>query len=121
MSKHFFDFEDGDFCFSLSDNMAMDSDGNMMMRIKEEVESMSKKLTELNKEDLEPVTGGEILPDECPCPYGFQSANKQCFKKTVERLKYPGEINLNAVLTVKQYTNTNTSHMMSKQESINSD
>ena len=33
MSKHFFDFEDGDFCFSLSDNMAMDSDGNMMMRM----------------------------------------------------------------------------------------
>ena len=26
MSKHFFDFEDGDFCFSLSDNMAMDMD-----------------------------------------------------------------------------------------------
>lgn len=33
MGKHFFDFEDGDFCFSLSDNMAMDSDGNMMMRM----------------------------------------------------------------------------------------
>ena len=33
MSKHFFDFEDGDFCFSLSDNMAMDSDGNMMRRM----------------------------------------------------------------------------------------
>ena len=33
MSKHFFDFEDGDFCLSLSDNMAMDSDGNMMMRM----------------------------------------------------------------------------------------
>ena len=33
MGKHFFDFEDGDFCLSLSDNMAMDSDGNMMMRI----------------------------------------------------------------------------------------
>ena len=28
MSKHFFDFEDGDFAFSISDNMAMDSDGN---------------------------------------------------------------------------------------------
>ena len=33
MGKHFFDYEDGDFCFSLSDNMAMDSDGNMMMRV----------------------------------------------------------------------------------------
>ena len=26
MGKHFFDFEDGDFAFSLSDNMAMDMD-----------------------------------------------------------------------------------------------
>ena len=42
-------------------------------------------------------------------------------KKTVERLKYPWEIHFNAMLTVKQYTNTNTSHMLSKQESINSD
>ena len=32
MGKHFFDFEDGDFAFTVSDNMAMDSDGNMMMR-----------------------------------------------------------------------------------------
>lgn len=33
MSKHFFDYEDGDFAFSISDNMAMDADGNMMMRM----------------------------------------------------------------------------------------
>ena len=33
MGKHFFDFEDGDFAFTISDNIAMDSDGNMMMRI----------------------------------------------------------------------------------------
>lgn len=33
MGKHFFDFEDGDFGFAISDNMAMDSDGNMMMRM----------------------------------------------------------------------------------------
>lgn len=33
MGKHFFDFEDGDFAFTVSDNMAMDSDGNMMMRM----------------------------------------------------------------------------------------
>ena len=26
MGKHFFDFEDGDFAFSISDNMAMDMD-----------------------------------------------------------------------------------------------
>ena len=33
MGKHFFDFEDGDLAFSISDNMAMDSDGALMMRI----------------------------------------------------------------------------------------
>lgn len=33
MGKHIFDFEDGDFTFTVSDNMAMDSDGNMMMRM----------------------------------------------------------------------------------------
>ncbi len=33
MGKYFFDFEDGDFGFALSDNIAMDSDGNMMMRM----------------------------------------------------------------------------------------
>ena len=33
MGKHFFDFEDGDFCHTVSDNMAIDSDGNYMMRM----------------------------------------------------------------------------------------
>lgn len=33
MGKHFFDFEDGDFAFSISDNTAMDSDGDLMMRM----------------------------------------------------------------------------------------
>lgn len=33
MSKHFFDYNDGDYVHSVSDNMAMDSDGNMMMRM----------------------------------------------------------------------------------------
>lgn len=33
IGKHFFDFEDGDFGFAISDNMAMDSDCNMMMRM----------------------------------------------------------------------------------------
>lgn len=32
MGKQFFDFEDVDFAFSISDNMAMDSDGDLMMR-----------------------------------------------------------------------------------------
>ena len=32
MGKHFFDFEDGDFAHSISDNMAIDSDGDLLMR-----------------------------------------------------------------------------------------
>lgn len=33
MSKHFFDYDDGDFAHTISDNMAIDSDGNMLMRM----------------------------------------------------------------------------------------
>ncbi len=33
MGKHFFDFENDDFWFAISNNIAMDSDGNMMMRM----------------------------------------------------------------------------------------
>lgn len=33
MRKHFFDFEDVDFVYTISDNMAIDSGGNMMMRM----------------------------------------------------------------------------------------
>lgn len=33
MSKHFFDYDDGDFAYTVSDNMAIDSDGNMLMRM----------------------------------------------------------------------------------------
>lgn len=33
MGKHFFDYDDGDFAYSISDNMAIDSDGDLMMRM----------------------------------------------------------------------------------------
>lgn len=33
MSKSFFDYDDGDFAYTLSDNMAMDSDGDLLMRM----------------------------------------------------------------------------------------
>ena len=33
MSKNFFDYDDGDFAYTVSDNMAIDSDGDMMMRM----------------------------------------------------------------------------------------
>ena len=33
MRRHFFDYDDGDFAHTVSDNMAIDSDGNMLMRM----------------------------------------------------------------------------------------
>ena len=33
MSKHFFDYDNGDYVHSISDNMAIGADGNMMMRM----------------------------------------------------------------------------------------
>ena len=33
MSKHFFDFEDGDFAHTISDNMAIDYDDDLLMRM----------------------------------------------------------------------------------------
>ena len=33
MGKHFFDYEDGDFAYALSDNIAIDSDGDMLLRM----------------------------------------------------------------------------------------
>lgn len=33
MCKHFFDYDGCDFAYSISDNMAIDSDGNLLMRM----------------------------------------------------------------------------------------
>ena len=33
MTKQFFDYDDGDFAHTISDNMAMDSGGNLLMRM----------------------------------------------------------------------------------------
>lgn len=33
MSKHFFDYDDGDYVHTISDNITIDSEGNMMMRM----------------------------------------------------------------------------------------
>ena len=33
MVKHFFDYEAGDFAYSISYNMAIDSDGDLLMRM----------------------------------------------------------------------------------------
>ena len=37
MSKLFFDYDDGDFGFTISDNMAVDSNGDMMMRLSDDM------------------------------------------------------------------------------------
>ncbi|MEQ2443963.1 hypothetical protein WMO64_10860 [Pseudoflavonifractor sp. CLA-AP-H29] len=33
MGKHFFDYDDGDFAYTISDRMAIDSDGDLLMRM----------------------------------------------------------------------------------------
>ena len=33
MTRHFFDYDDGDFAHSISYNMAIDSDGDLLMRM----------------------------------------------------------------------------------------
>lgn len=33
MGKHFFDYDEGNFVYTISDSMAIDSDGNMLMRM----------------------------------------------------------------------------------------
>lgn len=33
MCKNIFDYDDGDYAFSISDNMAMDSEGDLLLRI----------------------------------------------------------------------------------------
>lgn len=33
MSKNFFDYDNGDFAHTISDNMAIDSDGDLLMRM----------------------------------------------------------------------------------------
>ena len=42
MGKHFFDFEDSAFAHSISDNMAIDSDGELLMRMSEREENTNK-------------------------------------------------------------------------------
>ena len=35
MTRHFFDYDDGYFAHSISDNMAIDSDGDLLMRMED--------------------------------------------------------------------------------------
>lgn len=37
MSMHFFDYDDSDFAYTVSDNMAIDSDGDLLMRVDDDM------------------------------------------------------------------------------------
>ena len=51
MRKTFMDLEDGDICFSVSDNMAMDSDGNLLMKMSDNM------VMDMDTGDLHIVSG----------------------------------------------------------------
>lgn len=55
MGKHFFDFDDGDFVHQISDNMAIDDEGNLMMKIG------NNKAMDMDSGELHNVSG---WPDE---------------------------------------------------------
>lgn len=55
MGKHFFDFDDGDFVHPISDNMAIDDEGNLMMKI------ANKMAMDMDSGELHNVSG---WPDE---------------------------------------------------------
>lgn len=44
MEKHFFDYEDGSFGMSLSGNMLIDSDGDLMMKMSDNMDMDSGEL-----------------------------------------------------------------------------
>lgn len=55
MGKHFFDFDDGDFVHPISDNMAIDDEGNLMMKIG------NKMAMDMDSGELHNISG---WPDE---------------------------------------------------------
>ena len=58
MGKYFFDYEDEDFAHTLSDNMAIDSDGDMLMRIGDNM------AMDMETEDLHFISGWSDDDDE---------------------------------------------------------
>ena len=57
MSKSFFDYDDGDFLFAVSDNMAMDSVGDLMVRMSDNT------VLDLNSGDLHFISSWEDEDD----------------------------------------------------------
>ena len=58
MGKSFFDYEDGVFGFAISDNMALDSDGNMMMRMSDNM------VMDMDSGDIHFISGWSNDDDE---------------------------------------------------------
>lgn len=69
MCRHFFDYEDGNFAHTISDNMAINSDGDLLMRMGDNM-AMDMESGELhfisgwsdNEEEWIYVTAARIYP-----------------------------------------------------------
>ena len=58
MSKHFFDFEDCEICHSISDNMAMSSDGDLLLRMSDNM------VMDMDSGDLHIISGWSSNEDD---------------------------------------------------------
>ena len=47
MGKHFFDYDDGNFAHTISDNMAIDSDGDLLMRMGDNISYPVGRMTKM--------------------------------------------------------------------------
>lgn len=68
MRNHFFDYDDGDYCTSTSGDTAIDSDGNMMMRMGDHL-AMDMDSGELH------ITSGWNDEDDTSYSYSSNSDN----------------------------------------------
>lgn len=68
MSKFLFDFDDDDFAFQVSDNMAMDSDGNLLLRMTDtmalDIDSGDIHLTSLWEKDEEDLWDDDLFDND---------------------------------------------------------
>lgn len=59
MTGTFFDFDDGDFAYPISDNMAIDSEGNMLLRIADNM------AMDTETGDFHTISGCDDGEDDC--------------------------------------------------------
>ena len=58
MRKTFLDLDDGDFCHSVSDNMAIDSEGNFMLKMSDNM------VMDMDSGDLHIISGWSSKNDD---------------------------------------------------------